>query len=240
MNDAALRDGADVDALNDAAVRELRLLRLLQLSSPALPVGTFSYSQGLEAAAAAGLVADAPSAERWIGDALAHAVVRLDGPILLRLWRAWAGAGDAAAADWNARFLASRESAELRAETVQMGYSLRVLLSKLIDARRLDALREVAFPTAFAFAAVVWDIPAYDALTGYLWAWIESQVMTAVKLVPLGQTEGQRMLLSLGERARDGAAVAKSLDDDSIGAFLPRLALLSAQHESQYSRLYRS
>ena len=219
---------------------ELRLLRLLQLSSPALPVGAFSYSQGLEAAVAAGLVKDAVSAERWIGDALACSVVRLDGPVLLRLCAAWAGGADEDAAVWNSRFLASRESAELRAETAQMGYSLRRLLDSLTDAGRLNRLQEVAFPTAFAFAAAAWGVAASDALTGYLWAWIESQVMTAVKVVPLGQTDGQRMLLALSERAHAGAAVARSLDDDAIGAFLPQLALLSAQHESQYSRLFRS
>jgi len=225
--------------MNEHARAELRLLRLLQLSSPALPVGAFSYSQGLEAAAAAGLVTDAPTAARWIGDALEHCMVRLDGPLLLRLCEAWAGGGADAAA-WNTRFLASRESAELRAETVQMGYSLRLLLGSLMDAGPLHALREVAFPTAFAYAAAAWDIPASDALTGYLWSWVESQVMTAVKVVPLGQTDGQRMLLGLAERARAGAEVARSLGDDSIGAVMPQLALLSAQHESQYSRLYRS
>jgi urease accessory protein len=224
----------------EPATGNLQVLRLLQLASPALPVGAYSYSQGLESAADAGVVTDAESAQRWIGDLLEHSLARMEGPIFLRLYDAWKRGDVASAADWNMRFLASRESAELRAETVQMGYSLRALLEKLLDLVGLRTLTEVAFPTAFAYAAAAWGIPQADGFTGYIWAWVENQVLAAIKIVPLGQTEGQRMLLALAESVEGAAKIAMTLDDESVGALVPRLALLSARHETQYSRLFRS
>jgi urease accessory protein len=227
------------------AKTDIRLVRLLQLASPALPVGAFSYSQGLEAAVEKNIVRDAPTAAQWIGDLLEYAVARMDAPVLLRSIAAW-GASDFAATDhWNALFLASRETAELRAETVQMGYSLRKLLTELEEANEkarayLACLEEVAFPTSFAYAAAQWQIPAQPALVAYLWAWLENQVMAAVKVLPLGQTDGQRMLLTLGERVDAVAQRAARVDDAELGSFAPALALVSSHHETQYSRLFRS
>lgn len=210
-----------------------RLAKLLQLASPALPVGAYSYSGGLEAAAEAGIVKDAASAERWIGDVLAHSVARMEAPVFLRLCAAGADA-----ARWNELFLASREAAELRAETVQMGYSLNRLLPELgIEALALD---EPAFPAVFAHAARAWGIEPRTALVAYLWAWLENQVMAALKAVPLGQTDGQKILLALGARLEGIATEAAALEDDELGNFTPGLALLSAKHETQYSRLFRS
>jgi len=222
------------------APQGVALARLLQLASPALPVGAYSYSQGLEAAVEAGIVRDAASAERWIADVLAFSMARMEAPVLLRLCGAW-NAGDAAAAGrWNALFIASRESAELRAESVQMGYSLTRLLGELDTDGGPAAWDEVSFPAAFAYAVARWNIDARDALVAYLWAWCENQVMAALKAVPLGQTAGQRILLALGESIPAVAANASRLDDDSLGNYAPGLALLSARHETQYSRLFRS
>jgi urease accessory protein len=223
-------------------VQDRALTRLLQLASPALPVGAFSYSQGLEAACAAGVVRDAASAQAWIGDVLRFSVARMEAPVFLRLSAAWRRADAIAVADWNERFLASRETAELRAETAQMGYSLRRLLIELGegDAAALAALDEIAFPTAFAHAAACWDIDPGRALVAYLWAWLENQVMAALKAVPLGQTDGQRMLLALGNRLEAFAEEAAATDDDEISNFAPGLALASSRHETQYSRLFRS
>jgi len=210
-----------------------RLARLLQLASPALPVGAYSYSGGLEAAAEAGIVKDAASAERWIGDVLSHSVARMDAPVLWRMMRE-----PRALERWNAIFLASRETAELRAETAQMGYSLARLIEDLgVGKTELD---EPSFPAAFAFAVSAWEIDPQAALTAYLWSWLENQALAAVKAVPLGQTEAQRMLLSLGARIHDIAGRAGSLADDELCNFAPGLAILSARHETQYSRLFRS
>lgn len=217
---------------------DLQLTRLLQLASPALPVGAFSYSQGLEAAVEAGVVRDTAAAACWIGEVLEHSVGSMEAPILLRLCDAW-GQGDAKeVARWNAEFLASRETAELRAETAQMGWALARLLADL-GLPRIE-IEEIAFPTAFAHAVAEWRIPPQSALVAYLWAWAENQVMAALKTVPLGQTDGQRILLALGERLESVATRAAALDDDALGNFAPGLAVLSARHETQYSRLFRS
>jgi urease accessory protein len=126
-----------------------------------------------------------------------------------------------------------------------MGYSLRKLLTELAstndDVRaNLAGLEEIAFPTSFACAATQWRILPELALVAYLWAWLENQVMAAVKAVPLGQTDGQRMLLALGERLGAIAERAAMLADDELGSFAPGMALLSSHHETQYSRLFRS
>ena len=215
-----------------------RLARLLQLASPALPVGAYSYSGGLEAVVEAGIVRDAASAERWIGDVLAHSVARMEAPVLFRLCAAWRTGDRMAIEHWNGVFLASRETAELRAETVQMGYSLARLASELGLGE--IALEEIAYPTAFSFAAERWKIDPQAALEGYLWAWLENQAMAAVKSVPLGQTDAQKMLLSLGKRLAEISARARLLSDDELDNFAPGLALHSSRHETQYSRLFRS
>ena len=138
----------------------------------------------------------------------------------------------------NELFLASRETAELRAETVQMGYSLNRLLKDLGVGE--VPVEEPSFPAAFAFAAVHWKVEPEAAVQAYLWAWLENQVMAAVKAVPLGQTDGQKILLSLGNTLSSVAEKAKSLKDEDLGNFAPGLALLSSRHETQYSRLFRS
>ena len=215
-----------------------KLARLLQLASPALPVGAYSYSQGLEAAIDAGAVRDAASAERWIGDVLVHSIATMEAPLLLRLCAAWS-AGEADAAErWNSLFLASRDTAELRAETAQMGYSLAQLLPRL-GAGEVP-LEEPSFPAAFACAAAAWRIDPHDALVAYLWSWLENQVLAAIKTLPLGQTDGQRILVSLGGRLEDVARRAAGLEDDALVSFAPGLALHSSRHETQYSRLFRS
>jgi urease accessory protein len=207
------------------------LVRLLQLASPALPVGAYSYSQGLEAAIEAGIVKDAASAAQWIGDVLELSVARMEAPILFSFFK-----GNPE--ENNQMFLATRETAELRAETVQMGYSLNRLLPGL-GLAPLD-LEEPSFPAVFAHAARQWQIDPREAAVAYLWAWAENQVMAAVKAVPLGQTDGQRMLMELGARISEAAAQAQSFPAEERGNFAPGLAILSAKHETQYSRLFRS
>ncbi len=209
------------------------LVRLLQLASPTLPVGAYSYSQGFEAAIDAGIVTDAASAEQWIGDVMEFSVSRMEAPVLFRMIN-----HPSEVEALNALFVASRETAELRAETVQMGYSLNRLLPSL--GVTPCAIEEPAFPAAFAAAVNEWRIDPYEALQAYLWSWLENQVMTAVKAVPLGQTDGQRMLLSLANRIPDVVNGAIALRDEDIGSFAPGLAILSSKHETQYSRLFRS
>jgi urease accessory protein len=189
-------------------------------------VGAYSYSQGLEAAVEAGIVKDAASAQEWISDALHLSMGRMEAPVL---WRMLQGES------LNDFFVASRETAELRAETLQMGHSLK----KLIDELGLGSVPEdaPAFPAAFAFAVRKLGIDPREAMVAYLWSWLENQVMAVIKALPLGQTAGQRILLSLGERL---AAIAGEAETVEPANFIPGLAILSAKHESQYSRLFRS
>ncbi|HYR37019.1 MAG TPA: urease accessory protein UreF [Burkholderiales bacterium] len=201
------------------------LARLLQLASPTLPVGAYSYSQGLEAAVEAGIVTDAASAERWIADVLELSVGRMELAVLRRQL-------EEPAQETNDLFLAARETAELRAETVQMGHSLQKLLAELgVDV----PIEQPAFPTAYACAARAWGLGERDAVVAYLWSWLENQVMAAVKAVPLGQTAGQKILLALGARLE---ALAQA--EPRWSNLAPGLAFLSARHETQYSRLFRS
>ncbi|MBM3345789.1 MAG: urease accessory protein UreF [Betaproteobacteria bacterium] len=228
---------------------DLALTRLLQLASPALPVGAYSYSQGLESAVESGVVATAAGAERWIADMLRHSMARLEAPLWWRLHAAWAAADAARVRECNECFLVTRETAELRAETAQMGYSLVRLLGDMADEgegldrsalRSLTSQGEVAFPTAFTFASVQWRIPPRQALNAYLWSWLENQVMAAVKAVPLGQTEGQRLLARLGAQIVISLDTITATDIREMSNYCHGLAISSSRHETQYSRLFRS
>ena len=206
----------------------MSLVRLLQLASPTLPVGAYSYSQGLEAAIDANIVFDSSSAETWIGDVLEFSVARMEAQVL-RLQIA------APSQETNDFFVATRETAELRAETLQMGQALARLLKDLSIDVPID---QPAYPTAYALAVRHWAIDPREATTAYLWSWLENQVMGAVKAVPLGQTAGQKILLSLGDRLSELAGL--EIPQQHWTNFTPGLACLSSRHETQYSRLFRS
>ena len=221
------------------------LLHLLQFASPALPIGAYSYSQGLEAALENGMVKDAASARAWIMRHLHEVVAQWEAPVCWRMMQAFAARDAQLVADWNERFIASRDSAEFRAETIQMGYSLTKLIAELdiADAAMialLQAQAEVALPTAFACAVDALQIPHDAALQAMLFAWAENQVLVCVKSVPLGQVAGQRLLLSLRPELEAAAHHAQTVADDDMSNWAPGLSLLSMQHEVQYSRLYRS
>lgn len=221
------------------------LLHLLQLASPSLPIGAYSYSQGLEAALEIGVVKDEGSARMWIAESLQQMVARFEAPIMWRLLQAFESKDVEAVTLWTERFLAARDTAEFRAETIQMGYSLSKLAIDLKldegDLRAiLDAQAEVPLPTAFAYAAVALKVPHEAALLAMLFSWVENQVLVCVKSVPLGQVAGQRLLLSLQPDIEKAAQKAQQLGDEELSNWLPGLSLLSMQHEVQYSRLYRS
>jgi urease accessory protein len=226
------------------AVGTLPLLRLLQLASPALPVGAYSYSQGLEQAVETGAVKDEASAARWIKDVLEFSVAPCEGACLLATLQAAAGARWTRVGELNASFLASRESAELRAETVQLGHSLVRLMDQLGGLpqplmERARTLAQPAYPCAWALFACAAGIAPAEAHAAYLWSWLENQVLAAVKLVPLGQSAGQRILFDLGT-AIAGLDAAADVDPERWINFAPGLALAAAAHETQYTRLFRS
>ena len=231
---------------SDGAASPLALVRLLQLTSPALPVGAYTYSQGLEWAVESGRIRNEEDAGNWVADLLTHSIGRYEAPMLVHLMHYWSRSEIVPVQRLNADFLASRESAELRAETLQMGFSLKRLLADLRDPA-LDPMREriqdwpeIAFPTVWSGLAATWRVEPLAAVSGYLWSWAENQVMAALKAVPLGQAAGQRVLAEIGLRIPAVAKTALSLPETDWSNFAPAFALCSVQHETQYSRLFRS
>jgi urease accessory protein len=205
-------------------------------------VGAYTYSQGLEWAVESGAIRDEASARLWIGDCLTHSLASFEAVYLAHMLAAWHENDTARLGELDAEFIASRETAELRAETLQMGHSLAKLLRDLLDIPDA-ALREFAqpsFPLAWSCIAAHWKIPPADAIAGYLWAWLENQAMAALKAVPLGQTAGQRLLLSLGERLVELATQSAAAPLERARNFLPAFALASSLHETQYTRIFRS
>jgi urease accessory protein len=218
------------------------LTRLLQIVSPALPIGAFAYSQGLEQAVASGWVADESEAGHWLLGLLETAFATLDLPVLDRLLRGWREGDDAAVQRWSGWLLACRATREMRAEDRQLGAALARTLEALgiEEARRWAPRADVTHAAMFALAAVRFRIPTSVALVGYAFAWAEALVSAAVRLVPLGQSAGQRLLALAGDVIPAAAAAALEIEDDDIGAVAHGQAVASAQHETLYARLFRS
>ncbi|WP_291011108.1 urease accessory protein UreF [Hydrogenophaga sp.] len=223
------------------------LLQLLWLASPALPVGGFSYSEGLESAVDAGLVHDETSASDWLVDQLMLSLARSDLAVVAQAIPAWRDHDLARITSLNDWVLQTRETAELRQQTEQMGRSLLTWAGALGELGRgvAEALASArldppSYPVAMACAAARSGAQDHDSLTGFAFGWSENIVQAAIKSVPLGQSAGQRMLARLAQSIPDAVTEAQSLNDDTRQAFTPLLAILSAQHETQYSRLFRS
>jgi urease accessory protein len=222
-----------------------KLIGLLHLASPALPIGAFSYSQGLEGAVDAGLIHDAASAQAWIQSGFQHVLATNELPMLAILYRDWESEDFSGISRTNAWFLASRESFELRRETEQMGWSLAHLALSLQwhdESRRstLRSLKPICLPTAFAYAASALSIDLESCLAAYCFSWSENQVAAALKAVPLGQIAGQRILFAMHAIIPEIVVRAIGTGPDQISTFAPHLGILSARHANQYSRLFRS
>ncbi len=223
-------------------MRAAALLRLFQLSSAALPIGAFAYSQGLEQAVALGDVGCKDTATAWTLGMLSRSVLSLDVPIFARVYRGLAAGDERAARYWNDYLFAARGSAELRAEERQVGSALARLLDRegVAAAGSWQHDPRVTLATTFALAAVTWDAPLPEAALAYTYAWVEAQVGAATRLIPLGQSDAQRVLSALIERAARGVPAALDRPDDELASSTPGQLLLSALHETQYSRLFRS
>ena len=223
----------------------LALSRLLQLVSPMLPVGAYSYSQGLEWAIESDEVTDLASVNAWIADALHIYHANFELPVLHRMYQAWASEDMNAVREWDDFYQAGRDTSESLAETRQMGYSLCRLLNDLDSMpvnfmTNVNTLQQPAFSTIYAGVAHSWGIRANDVLHGFAWGWLENQVSAAMKAVPLGQVAGQKILLALGQDLPALVKQATTLEDDEISNFNPLLTIAGCQHETQYSRLFRS
>ena len=214
------------------------------LASPALPIGGFSYSECFEAAVDTGLVASEADASRWLRDQLQLSLARADLAVLAQAVPAWQNNDHERIAALNAWVLQTRESSELRAQAEQMGRSLLEWLRNHTTASAAQiavlAALQPTYPLAFALAASSTGAPLRDCLLSYAFGWAENMVQAAIKSVPLGQSAGQRILSALSADIPAAIDHALALADDARQAFSPMLAILSSQHEIQYSRLFRS
>ena len=222
------------------------LLQLMWLASPALPVGGFSYSEGLEAAVESARVTNEAEAGAWLLDQLHLTLARADGAASAQAVAAWERGDLNRATALNAWVLATRETSELRLQAEQMGRSLVEWLKNSPHASdpRVAACAALApaptWPIAFALAASLAGADARHALLAFAFGWAENMVQAAMKAVPLGQASAQRMLGRLTEAIPAAVGEALTRTDEARQAFTPMLAILSAQHETQYSRLFRS
>jgi len=221
---------------------KLAMLHLWRSISPAFPIGAYAYSQGLESATDCGWVVDENSTQGWISGLLKHSVGRLDIPVLVRLNQAWHNKDKTLLHYWNDFLLASRESSELLEEDQHLGSALMRLLNDTdIPIPAIwDRSQKPSYALMYSLFATHWQIPESDAAYGYLWTWCENQVTAAIKLIPLGQTAGQRLLTQLIDEIPLIIDSALAITDEEIGATLPGLGICSALHETQYSRLFRS
>lgn len=220
------------------------LLQLMWLASPALPVGGFSYSEGLEAAVECGRVSDEASATNWLVDQLHLSLGRADLAVLAKAIGAWRRKDLAHLQELNDWVLQTRETSELRLQSEQMGKSLLEWLRNHDTAGKEDiqacADLKPTYPVAFALAASATKAGVRDALHAFAFGWAENMMSAAIKSVPLGQSAGQRILSSLANDIPEAVEQAMRIIDSERQAFSPMLAILSAQHETQYSRLFRS
>nr|WP_285538415.1 urease accessory UreF family protein [Brucella sp. NBRC 12950] len=218
------------------------VLHLLRLVSPNQPVGGFSYSRGLEWAVQSGSITDERTCSSWVLGLLEHCYAALDGAIFWRMMLALRAADMSEFARLNEWLGASRESKELELEDRRMAESLLSLLDDLGVQGINEDLRKgrPTYPAAFAKAAAHWEIPPYSALYGLMWSVVESQITAAIRLVPLGHTAGQRILIGAVDRIEQAARKSTLLKETQIGNTAPAMAMASAWHETQYSRLFRS
>lgn len=220
----------------------LSLIRLLQLVSPSLPTGSFSYSQGLEWAIEAGWVQDASSLADWLQALMRQSLSSVDLPLLRLMYQACNQGDLEQLGRLCDQLMACRESDELQQEERNRGRAMAALLASLglLPASPWQSVIERSQLAGFSLAALSWDISPEQAANGYLWAWLENQVLTGIKTIPLGQTQGQQLLLELAEAIPQAVSFGLHLDTADIGASSSGLALASCYHETQYTRIYRS
>ena len=222
------------------------LLQLMWLASPALPVGGFSYSEGLESAVDAGHIGSEADAAAWLRDQLELSLARSELAVCAKAFKAWQRDDAATIAELNTWVTTTRETMEQRQQTQQMGRSLVEWLKNRGDTAdpRVTLLKALTpaptWPVAFALAAAQTGAPLREALLSFGFGWAENMVQAALKAVPLGQSAGQRVLAALAEALPAAVDHAIALMDSERQAFTPMLAILSARHETQYSRLFRS
>ena len=224
----------------------LAFARLQQLISPTLPIGSFTYSQGMEWAHEFSWMNGAEGVEQWVASVMHDGMLYFDLPLLIRLYKALENNNAKEFYYYSNLTMAGRETHELRLEEKQRARALLVVLEKLPGTKEWEFLEhwrdalEDSQIACFAMACFYWKIPLEDAMRGYLWSWLENMISVAVKLIPLGQSDGQNILYSLSSEIDALCERAILILDADIGASNPALAIASSQHETQYCRLFRT
>lgn len=239
-------------------VQNSSLLRLLQLASPALPVGAYSYSEGLEGLVHKQIITNAAELEHWLSQELMYGSIRLEAAVMVRSYSAASSHSWEQLRYWNHWLTAARETEELRSQSLQMGRSLLRLFieielkdsenqpekrpEKQLETAELERLKREGcnFSTAFGLSAAHWQIELEQALLGYLQSWATNLINAGIKLIPIGQTAGQLLLSQLQLKLSQAATTIFNLEDDDLDSCGWGLALASMAHESQYSRLFCS
>ena len=219
------------------------LLALLQLTSPALPIGAYSYSEGLETLVDQSLITSAAELQTWLTESLTTGSIGIEAAIVIRAYRAWTTGDQSQVIYWNHWLSATRETAELQQQNWQMGRSLLKLLRDLYpdhDWSGWAMTENWNIAIVFALAAGLAEIDEYTAVLGYLHSWASNLVSAGVKLIPLGQTAGQKLMLQMAEVITISADRSLTLPDDQLFSCSWGLAIASMTHETQYSRLFRS
>lgn len=228
--------------LTTSASNAITHARLLQMASAALPVGAFTYSQGLEWAVEEQWVDSEETLHAWLKNQLQTNISMLEAPLLIRMVEALKKRDVDAFADWVRFLVANRETAELRAEEAQRGRAMARLLPQLdlnISAAEIQILKQSQL-AGYAWATCHWQIATKDALLAWMFSWIENSVLAGVKLIPLGQTQGQQIIFSLCGELASVIADAEHITDDELGCSCTAQVIASSMHETQYTRLYRS
>jgi urease accessory protein len=227
-----------------------KLLRILQLASPSLPVGAYSYSEGIEWLCDRGIITDMTSLKLWLDRELIGGSIRIDGAVLVRIYQSFLAEDIKQVNYWNAWLSAQRETEELRNQSWQMGLSLYSLLCQISSDRLLQEFTSIQsnsrfnnqcnFITALGLTAVCWQIPIQEALQVYLFGWLANLISAGLRTIPLGQTQGQQLTWQFQDRINDVASEILELRDEDMECCSMGLSLASMQHETQYSRLFRS
>ncbi len=220
---------------------DLALTRLFQLISPSLPIGSYTYSQGIEWAVEQGWINDEIQLRNWLQGLLESTMLYVDLPLLIRFIKAWSDNDLEAVAHWNEYLIASRETAELRLEEANRARAFsQVLISLEPQAKPLKTLLLASQHACFSYACYLWGVNIQQACYGLMWSWLENQALSAVKIIPLGQTAGQQVIYKLCELFPDIIQRALLIEDDDLGASSMAQVIASSRHEDQYTRLFRS
>lgn len=216
------------------------LLRLLQLSSPSLPIGAYAYSQGVESAVHSRMIFDDETALEWLKTVLLEGLAVNDLALIVHAYENWKENQLDEIKSLSQLSLAIRETAELKQEDIHLAKALLRLSEPLNVPFPAELKKDASYPIVYAQFSQFWGVPLQEALIAFAWSWLENQVAAMIKLVPLGQTQGQKLMLAMDVFILAAVEKAQTISVNEIGGSLPNLAILSSQHETQYSRLFRS